>query len=1330
LILSKSDNNWAHQFSIGLHSGVRAIAVAPNGDVYVGGEFTTAGGVSANRIAKWDGSTWSALGSGVDNTVYAIAISGSDVYVGGRFITAGGVTVNHIAKWDGSTWSALNIGVNDYVKVITISGDDLYAGGDFTSASPVWASRIAKWDGSTWSFLGSGLNNFVYAIAVSGSNVYAGGWFKMAGGIWVHGIAKWDGSNWSALGGGIPDQYVYAIAVSGNDVYVGGNFSGVDGLSALNIAKWDGNNWSVLGNGLSATGADQVYSVVLSGSDLYAAGRFTNSGAVSANYIAKWDGSSWSALGSGLDNTVFAIASNGNDIHVGGGFTTAGSNPSSNFGIYHIPSISLTNPLDVENLFGNSQYTINWNSQNLYGNVDILLSTDGGNNFNNTVVSNFNNTGNYLWTVDNIDGTDCRIRIQSTDETNVGDESISNFTIISEPAVQPTDLSFSNITASSFNVSYTAASGFPDGYIVIRKSNVSPTFIPVDSSIYSVGQTVGDGTVAYVGTSTSFDDTSLNPATTYFYDIFSYNDSGNLINYLTVSPLENNQTTRFAEPTNQPSNLVFSEPDTNKLTLTFTPASGSPSGYLTIRSTGNTPTFIPQDGISYSNEQAVGDGYIVNSTSISTLIDSGLIKNTVYYYAIYSYNGTGTNINYLTGLTSLSGSRTTLVLEPTAQPTDLLFTNLTINSLTITFTAASPSPDEYFTLRAENSPPLNLPEDGINYSTGDSIGNSIVIYKGTYPSFNQTGLTSGTEYFYTILSSNGTGTAINYMTDSPLAGSQLLADDTNAPAISSVTVNPDPANINAAITVSALVVDSSPLKDVILYYKKGIESSFQNSVTMTNQGNTFSGEIPGSGVTQSGVFYKIFALDAVNNDTTYNNTIQITIPTGTVSTGSISGNPYISGFPENEWRMLSIPLELDNKNVDDVLSDFGTPGNSTWKLFEGSNSDVSTSAVFNLGKAYWLQQRLGSGSKQITLNSGKTTDIDDGIITLLQGWNQIANPFTFAVDWIDDTNAGENQYIKGPIKWDGTKYVGLGQMDGDTTQFTELLPWDGCFVYNAANSNQVLTIDPLRSTTLKKPVLNYNAPALLSTGWKINFRAQSGSFADIYNYIGTTNESIDFEDKYDLPELPVIGDYVSLYFEHKLEDGRILPYTIDYKSYSDEGSAWPMQIKSNIKNKKNTLTWIPENLPENYKIALLDITHNKIVDMNKESYELNNDYEEYPVKFMVFVGTADFVNEELEKEKNKLPNKFLLSQNYPNPFNPSTTISYQLTRQSEVILEIYNILGEKVKTLINKQVYDTGRHEVIWDGTNNAGVLVSSAVYIYRIKVSDFVKSKKMILIR
>src|SRR5439155_26191959 len=121
---------------------VYAIAVI-GGELYVGGNFTSAGGVNATNIAKWDGNSWSPLSTGVtrsDGTsadVFALAVSGSDLYAGGRFTMAGGLDATNIAKWDGHAWSALGPGVGvaafDRVSALAVSGSDVYAGGDFST---------------------------------------------------------------------------------------------------------------------------------------------------------------------------------------------------------------------------------------------------------------------------------------------------------------------------------------------------------------------------------------------------------------------------------------------------------------------------------------------------------------------------------------------------------------------------------------------------------------------------------------------------------------------------------------------------------------------------------------------------------------------------------------------------------------------------------------------------------------------------------------------------------------------------------------------------------------------------------------------------------------------------------------------------------------------------------------------------------------------------------------------------------------------------------------------------------------------------------------------
>ena len=125
--------------------------------------------MAVNRVARWDGSAWSALsgpsGTGVDSSVIALAVfddgTGPALYAGGWFSTAGGVTVNRVARWDGSAWSALSgpsgTGVDGSVSALAVFDDGcgpaLYAGGYFDTAGGVTVNHVARWDGSAWSAL-------------------------------------------------------------------------------------------------------------------------------------------------------------------------------------------------------------------------------------------------------------------------------------------------------------------------------------------------------------------------------------------------------------------------------------------------------------------------------------------------------------------------------------------------------------------------------------------------------------------------------------------------------------------------------------------------------------------------------------------------------------------------------------------------------------------------------------------------------------------------------------------------------------------------------------------------------------------------------------------------------------------------------------------------------------------------------------------------------------------------------------------------------------------------------------------------------------------------
>jgi hypothetical protein len=294
--------------------------------------LVTAGSFSnLNRVARFDGTSWSALGDGVNDDVRSLALDSADnVYVGGDFTLSGATPVTHVAKFDGASWSALGSGANDVVWALVTSGTVVYAGGDFTDAGGVISTTyIAMWDGSSWSALGDGMDGSVRALAMDSSgNLYAGGSFSSASGvISTTGIAMWDGSSWSALGGGMDDGSVQALAVdSKGNLYAGGTFTSIGGMTANRIAMWDGSSWSALGLGFSA---NTLRALAVDGADyVYACGSIDDAGGdPNIDHIAKWNGLAWSALGSGFNSgsACYAMAYKDGFVFTGGGSLNGGA---------------------------------------------------------------------------------------------------------------------------------------------------------------------------------------------------------------------------------------------------------------------------------------------------------------------------------------------------------------------------------------------------------------------------------------------------------------------------------------------------------------------------------------------------------------------------------------------------------------------------------------------------------------------------------------------------------------------------------------------------------------------------------------------------------------------------------------------------------------------------------------------------------------------------------------------------------------------------------------------------------------------------------------------
>ncbi|MFQ3597905.1 MAG: hypothetical protein SNJ66_06125, partial [Chloroherpetonaceae bacterium] len=362
---------WDTQFggSNGANGAVRVVVVSGN-DVFVGGDFTSIGGIAANYVARYSlaTNTWSSLGTGGNNgtnsSVRAISVDGSNVYVGGTFTTAGSLSsASYVARFNllSNTWNALastnGEGVNNFVNAISVLNGVVYVGGTFIRANnsgnigtTIIANHIARFNtaNNTWLSLGrndafSGVNGAVSALAVLNGELYLGGSFTTAASasltsITANRVVRYapTTNGFSAVGAGSGngvDNSVFAIAVSGNELFFGGNFTvanvGGTTVAANRVVRFSGSGWSSVGTG-SANGVDgTVFGITASGSALYVGGNFTNAGGSVANRLALYNyrSNSWNTVGSssgnGVDNNVRALVAVGSDVWVGGDFANA-----------------------------------------------------------------------------------------------------------------------------------------------------------------------------------------------------------------------------------------------------------------------------------------------------------------------------------------------------------------------------------------------------------------------------------------------------------------------------------------------------------------------------------------------------------------------------------------------------------------------------------------------------------------------------------------------------------------------------------------------------------------------------------------------------------------------------------------------------------------------------------------------------------------------------------------------------------------------------------------------------------------------------------------------
>ena len=342
-VVRRINGNWSNVHT-DFDGSVVALTKGIDGSIYMGGYFTMAPPVpDIDYIARWNPFTGalSALtggaGSGTDNAVKALATApNGDIYMGGLFHLAGTIANTlHIAYWDisASEFVPLDIGTDDVVLCMVFGLDGtLYVGGSFHLAGGIADTvHIAKWSGAAWTPLGTGTDGSVFALAVApNGDIIAGGTFANANGVACAGIARWNGTTFVPFGAGITGggASIQALAIDkAGNIYSGGQHTTADGVTCANIEKWNGKTFEPLGSGLNSG----CYTLEIDDNGLlYAGGTFTTAGGIAlADRMAVWNGTTWAHINIDLPGAaeVDSILANNKDLYIG--YTTAGDGSAS-----------------------------------------------------------------------------------------------------------------------------------------------------------------------------------------------------------------------------------------------------------------------------------------------------------------------------------------------------------------------------------------------------------------------------------------------------------------------------------------------------------------------------------------------------------------------------------------------------------------------------------------------------------------------------------------------------------------------------------------------------------------------------------------------------------------------------------------------------------------------------------------------------------------------------------------------------------------------------------------------------------------------------------------
>ena len=421
----------------------------------------------------------------------------------------------------------------------------------------------------------------------------------------------------------------------------------------------------------------------------------------------------------------------------------------------------------------------------------------------------------------------------------------------------------------------------------------------------------------------------------------------------------------------------------------------------------------------------------------------------------------------------------------------------------------------------------------------------------------------------------------------------------------------------------------------------------------------------------------------------------------------IDNSVYPNGVISNKWRMISFPGYVS----DSIISNSKDEGHVFYAWDNLENEWILPESI-DPGNAYWFKHKYDK-AVPFSSDSGTAIALQKYKLTLIKGWNMVGSPFAFPVVVESDLSVVSDLYFFGDSL----------DRDGWVLKENIMNPWAGYAIYTDYEDASIDLV----------PFNEDNSQRILSRksdndGWLIALSAETNSHVDNSVLIGRSSESYDEIDITDIPNLPKIEDGLSVLISQ--DDGNSYNFSKDMRSVNTQNGVWNISIDSKPNSGKiKFLANEVKPFPKGIVMSVLDIQNRKIYDDIFENFILINDKSEVEYELKFIVGDPDYVKATILEMLTIIPSEFVLDKNFPNPFNPITKMYYSLPKRSLVSAKVYNMLGQEVVILLNKE-QPFGKYSISWNGRDSFGKQVSSGVYFAEIRASDKRRVNKMLLMK